>query len=172
MPEPYYTVESLQPGNSVGYLIKRCGLLVMQIAERLFQSQPITFTQWTVLMQLSRHPHLTPTELSRNLGYDMGALTRVVDDLEKLKLVRRERSEHDRRAVQITVTAEGRRVTKATLPFVVDLLNELVAPYSKAETDLLVSLLQRMLGRIERMAESPAGEPAATPRRVAGRRRK
>ena len=172
MAEPYYAVDSLQAGNSVGYLVKRCGLLVMQFAERRFESQPITFTQWTVLAQLSQHPHLKPTELSRNLGHDMGALTRVVDDLEKLKLVRRERSEHDRRAVRITVTAEGRRLAKTTMPVVVDLANELVAPYSKAETDLLITLLQRMLGRMEHMAEPPAEEPAARPRRLPGRRSK
>lgn len=172
MAAPYYTVESMRAVNSVGYLVKRCGLLVMQVAERLFEAQPITFTQWTVLAQLSEHPHLKPTELSKNLGHDMGALTRVVDDLEKLKLVRRERSEHDRRAVQITVTAGGRRLAKMIMPVVVDLSNELVAPYSKAEVDLLITLLQRLLGRMERMAEPPAEEPAVMPRRLPGRRRK
>ena len=172
MPEPYYTVDSMLAGNSVGYLVKRCGLLVMQCAERRFESQPITFTQWTVLAQLSQHSHLKPTELSRNLGHDMGALTRVVDELEKLKLVRRERSESDRRAVQITVTAGGRRLAKTTMPVVVDLVNELVAPYSKAEIDLFIRLLQRMLGRMELMVESPAEEPEAGPRRLSGRRGK
>jgi DNA-binding MarR family transcriptional regulator len=172
MAAAYYTLDSIQPANSVGYLIKRAGLLVMQIAERRFESQPITFTQWTVLAQLSQHPHLTPTELSKNLGHDMGALTRVVDDLEKLKLVRRERSERDRRAVRITVTAQGRRLGEATMPLVVDFANELVAPYSKAETDLLIALLQRLLERLEGMAEEPAKEPAATPRRPSGGRRK
>lgn len=171
MAEPYYTLESLQAENSVGYLVKRCGLLGMQVAERRFESQPITFTQWTVLAQLSQHSHLKPTELSRNLGHDMGALTRVVDDLEKLKLVRRERSEHDRRAVQITVTAEGRRLAKTTKSVVLDLANEVVAPYSKAEIDLLITLLQRMLGTMERMAEPPA-EYAVKPRRPPGRRSK
>lgn len=172
MAAPYYSLDSMHAGNSVGYLIKRCGLLVTQIAERRFESQPISFTQWTVLTQLAHHPHLTPTELSKNLGHDMGALTRVVDDLEELKLVRRERSEHDRRGVRITVTAQGRRLAKTTMPVVVDLANELVAPYSKAETDLFISILQRMLGRTERMAEPPAEKPAAMPRRLAGRRRK
>lgn len=172
MAAPFYNLGSIQADNSVGYLVKRCGILVTQIAERRFESQPISFTQWVVLMQLSQHPHLTPTDLSKSIGHDMGALTRVVDDLEKLKLVRRERSEHDRRAVRITVTAEGRRLAKATMAVVVDLNNDLIVPYSKAETDLLISLLQRMLGRMERMVEPPAEEPAAISRRLGGRRRK
>lgn len=114
--------------------VKRCGLLVAQIAERRFEAQPITFTQWVVLMEPSRHPHLA-----------------------ELKLVRREPSEHDRRAVRITVTAEGRRLAKATMPVVVNLANAVVAPYSKAETNLLLSLLQRMLGHMERMACAASG---------------
>jgi DNA-binding MarR family transcriptional regulator len=172
MAAPYYTLDSIEPANSVGYLIKRCGLLVMQIAERRFESQSITFTQWTVLMQLSGCPHLTPTELSKNLGYDMGSLTRVVDDLEKLKLVRRERSERDRRAVRISVTAQGRRMGETTIPLMVDLANEFVAPYSKAEIDLFIPLLRRMLARLERMAELPAEESPVTPRRLPGGRGK
>jgi hypothetical protein len=54
---------------------------------------------------------------------------------------------------------------------VVDLANELVAPYSKVETDLLITLLQRMLGRMERMAEPPE-EDEVKPRKAPGRRRK
>jgi DNA-binding MarR family transcriptional regulator len=172
MTEHYYTPRSLHPGNSIGYLLKRCGLLATQIAERRFDSQSITFPQWAVLAQLSLHPHLTPTELSQNLGQDMGGLTRVVDDLEGLKLVSRERNEHDRRAVRITVTTEGRRLAKTTMPLVLDFTNELVAPYSKAETDLLISLLQRMLGHMERMVEPPAEEPGSRPRPLGRPRRK
>ena len=153
MTAPYYTLELLQANNSVGYLVKRCGILMTQIAEQRFQSQPITFTQWVVLAQLSEHSSLTPTELSEQLGHDIGALTRIVDDLLKKKLVRRQRSEQDRRAVQITVTAEGRRLAKATKAVVLELANDVVEPYSRAETDLLISLLQRMLAHMENVAE-------------------
>jgi DNA-binding MarR family transcriptional regulator len=153
MTEPYYTLDSLQAGNSVGYLVKRCGILMGQIAEQRFESQPISFTQWIVLAQLSQHPHLTPTELSNHLGHDMGALTRVVDDLCDKKLVRRERSETDRRAVQITITPEGRRLARTAKALVVELINELVSPYSRAETEVLISLLQRMMTHMQGFAD-------------------
>jgi DNA-binding MarR family transcriptional regulator len=83
----------------------------------------------------------------------MGALTRIVDDLQKKELVVRERSESDRRAVQIAATAEGRRLALATKKYVVDLANELVAPYSETETDQMISLLQRLLVHMEGMSE-------------------
>jgi DNA-binding MarR family transcriptional regulator len=166
MSAPYYTIDSLQAANSIGYLIKRCGVLMNEIAEKRFESQSISFTQWVVLAQLAQHPHQTPTELSNHLGHDMGALTRLVDDLQDKKLVRRERSEEDRRAVRITVTAEGRRLAHTAKALVLELANRLAEPYSRSETDQLISLLQRLLAHMEKVAEQPA--PAAiAPRRRA-----
>jgi DNA-binding MarR family transcriptional regulator len=168
----HYTVESLQPDNSVGYLIKRCGILVTQIAEQRFKSQPISFMQWAVLYHLTEYPRVSPTQLSANLGHDMGALTRLADDLEQQGLVRRERSEKDRRGVQIMATAEGRRLALVTKAAVVELVNELVEPYSKAETEMLISLLQRMLLRMQEVAEGlTAGSVANDPKIIVNRQR-
>ena len=170
MAAPYYSLDSLQSSNSVGYLVKRCGILAMQIAERGFEAQPITFTQWVVLAQLSEHDYLTPSELSKHLGHDMGALTRVVDDLHVQQLVRRERCEEDRRAVRISITAAGRRLAAATKSVVLGLANLHVEIYTKAETDLLVSLLQRMLMHLESVAEGQSEDVTAGTRRAVSRR--
>jgi DNA-binding MarR family transcriptional regulator len=171
MPGPYYTLESLEADNSVGYLIKRCGILMTQIAEERFESQPISFTQWVILMHLTRHQYQSPTEISTHIGYDMGALTRIVDDLYEQKLVHRERSDHDRRAVQIALTPEGRRLALATKAAVLDLVNDLVAPYAKADVDVLISLLQRLLVHMETVAGRLAAEAAgAGGKKPAGRR--
>lgn len=160
MTAPYYTAESLDAQCSVGFLIKRCGVLMTQIAEDRFESEPISFTQWIVLMRLTALAHASPTELSLHLGHDMGALTRVVDELEREGFVRRERSQHDRRAVQIEITPEGRRLALAAKSIITDLLNELVAPYSKTETDALVSMLQKLMLRLQEVSR-----PAATAER-------
>jgi hypothetical protein len=86
----------------------------------------------------------------------MGALTRIVDDLQKKQLVNRERSEHDRRAVHIALTPEGRRLAFSVKAAVVILANKLVEPYTKAETDTLISLLQRLLQHMEGVAKQKA----------------
>ena len=167
----YYSAGNLQAHNSVGYLTKRCGILGMQMAERAFQSQPITFTQWIVLAELLEYPHQTPTELSSHLGHDMGALTRIVDDLQEKQFVRRERPEQDRRAVQIAITPAGRRIAAMTESVVLRHANEIVEIYSKSETDLLISLLQRLVVHMENSTQ-PGVKPAAISRRTVGRSRK
>jgi DNA-binding MarR family transcriptional regulator len=169
MPRQYYDPETLEPQRSVGFLIKRCGVLMNQFAERGFESQPISFTQWVALMTLTQRPHVSPTELSEHMGHDMGALTRLVDELQRDGLVRRERSEHDRRAVEIAITPEGRRVANGGKRVVVDLLNRLVEPYSVQEIEGLIVLLQRLLTQMQSIANTELLTPPqeGTPARAA-----
>jgi DNA-binding MarR family transcriptional regulator len=164
MSQPYYTVDNLQAGKSIGFLVKRCGGLMSQLAERRFAAEQVSFTQWMVLANLDRFEHLTASELSAQTCHDMGALTRVVDDLEEEGLVRRERSEHDRRVVQITLTAEGRRHLQAGKHIVVELLNSLIGPFSRQELETLIVLMRRLLGRLQEAEERSAAEAASQPR--------
>lgn len=175
MPAPYYSADTLVPDQSVGYLVKRCGTLMTQIAERSYESQPVSFIQWVILMWLCQRSHGSPSELSAQIGHDMGALTRVADHLVRAGLVRRERSQHDRRAVEIAVTPEGRRLATAGKRVMVDLLNKLVEPYSRAEIEAFISLLQKFLAQMQefqaqmpgpaKAAATPAKPPRATARR-------
>ena len=98
----------------------------------------------------------------------MGALTRIVDDLKNKKLVNRERSETDRRAVEITLTPEGRRLAFSTKDVVLHLANKVVEPFTKAETDTLIALLQRLFRHMEAVADEKT-EPdvqVAAPRKA------
>lgn len=170
--QPYYTIENLEPMRSIGFLIKRCGTLMSLVAESRFESESISFTQWIVLMKLRLHTHLSATQLSAEIGHDMGALTRVVDSLERSGFVRRERSQHDRRAVEITLTAEGRRQVEGTIHILVDALNELTEPFSRTEIDTLISLMQRMLGILQQHVDKlpEASQGASAPAKPAPRR--
>ena len=160
MPKPYYTVATLAPENSIGYLVKRCGVLMTALAERRFEkTSDVTFTQWIALMSLSGHGTcVSATRLSKDVGHDMGSLTRVVDELERRGLVRRERSRKDRRSVEIAITAAGRRVAEDTKRLIVELLNGLAESFSHQELDTLVSLLQRLWQHLESAAAKDSPE--------------
>ena len=173
MAKHYYTVETLQPDNSIGYLVKRCGVLMTQIAERRFESTSVSFTQWLVLMRLSgRAEPISATQLSRELCHDMGALTRVVDELERRGLVLRERSRRDRRAVELAITAAGCREAESGKRVIVELLNQIAVHYSASELTALVGLLQRMMGLLQSAAEASPSSPAPAVRTTTGAQRK
>lgn len=159
MSRPYYTAQNFEAMTSVGYLMKRCTGLMMVLAENTFEDLPLSFTQWVVLMNLLRHDsHMSATALSKETGHDMGALTRVVDTLEKAGLVKRERSTHDRRAVEIALTAAGRRQVLSTKDLVMEMTNRLLEPFSYEECHTLVTLLQRLLARLQEFSGLPPDE--------------
>jgi DNA-binding MarR family transcriptional regulator len=149
MTEPFYTVDTLEAGKSIGFLVKRCGGLMSQLAERRFATERVSFSQWIVLATLGRHERLTATALSEETCHDMGALTRMADDLEKGGFVRRERTERDRRVVEIALTPEGRRYLQTGKRLVVELQNSLVDPFSRGEIETLIALLQRLMARLQ-----------------------
>jgi DNA-binding MarR family transcriptional regulator len=171
MSEAFYTVDTLEAPTSIGFLVKRCGGLMSQLAERRFATEQVSFTQWMVIATLGRFDRLTATALSEETCHDMGALTRIVDDLEEEGLVRRERTERDRRVVEIILTAEGRRYLQTGKRLVVEMLNSLVTPFSREELETLISLLQRMMARLQEAQQmTPTPEPSGSPRSRRGGR--
>ena len=172
MAKPFYTAETLSAQTSVGYLIKRCGSLMATLAEEAFADQSLTFTQWVVLMRLRDHDsHLSATQLSREVGHDMGALTRVVDALEREGYVRRERNETDRRAVEITLTSAGRRQAEACMSLILDLNNRLLEQFSRVEAEMLIGLLQRLSQHLQVTVDTPReNEAASATKKTPGKR--
>ncbi|MFZ0500341.1 MAG: MarR family winged helix-turn-helix transcriptional regulator [Steroidobacteraceae bacterium] len=166
MAEPFYTVDSLEAPKSIGFLVKRCGGLMSQLAERHFATEQVSFTQWMVIAVLGRYERLTATALSEETCHDMGAMTRIVDDLEEEGLVRRERTERDRRVVEIALTPQGRRYLQTGKRLVVELLNSLVEPFSRQELETLIVLLQRLMTCLqEAQVTTPPTQPQQKPQR-------
>ena len=122
-----------------------------------------------VLMRVGSQAHMSATQLSEELGHDMGALTRVVDTLERRGLLRRERSARDRRAVEIAITAAGRRHAHSGKREVVELLNEVVQPFSEQELDSFIALLQRMLAHLQSAGPAVAAADRHVARNAARR---
>jgi DNA-binding MarR family transcriptional regulator len=157
MAESYYTPENLRADNNLTHLIRRCAVLIGQLAEQRLELQPISMIQWMVLMQLESHERLCPTELSALLGQDLSNLTRIADELSRQGLVQRQRTEKDRRLVKLSLTPAGHRLALATRPVAVDLNNGLVEPFSTSETEVLISLLQRLVKHAQASEEGTIG---------------
>ncbi|MGI4858907.1 MAG: MarR family winged helix-turn-helix transcriptional regulator [Janthinobacterium lividum] len=105
----------------------------------------LTAAQWGVVVSLAEGIASTPAELSRMLDYDPGAMTRLIDRLEKKEVVRRTRSTDDRRSVSLELTDRGRLLYPEILPVIVGVYNELLAGFTKDDADQLEGLLTRML---------------------------
>lgn len=145
----HYAAASFKARQSIGYLLKRAHGLLMERAEAAFENHDITFTQWVILLRLRDGLGSTAAELCRGVGHDSGALTRVLDQLEKRRLIERSRSKQDRRVVELALTRQGHAMLESLIPLTVDKLNEAVNDFSAAEFREFLRLLEKLIGTLE-----------------------
>jgi DNA-binding MarR family transcriptional regulator len=157
MAKPFYKLENFGAETSIGCLLRRLNNLMIPRAEARFADDDITFAHWVTLMCLRDGLASTCADISRHMNHDSGATTRLVDQLEKRGLVERTRSKTDRRVVHLSLTAEGKAVTKALAPRTMNFWNEMLDGFSGAEAAMLIELLSRLLARMENTpVETPA----------------
>jgi DNA-binding MarR family transcriptional regulator len=128
----------------------RCGhilsSLFREILEETYLSQrcthPLTRTQFCLLKLISLNAELLPSEVARYLGVTPAAVTKNVDKLEDLGLVRREPSTEDRRATLLSVHPEGRRVVREYEDLKAVRMAPVVESLEEEELDELCDLLE------------------------------
>lgn len=82
----------------------------------VFQIKGLSESQFNMLDALFHLGPLSQSELGDKLFKSGGNITMVVDNLEKRKLVKRERSETDRRIFMIYITKQGKYLFEKLFP--------------------------------------------------------
>lgn len=146
---PFYDLDSFAPPNSIGYLLRRASKLSMAQAEAAFEGSEITFTQWIVLALTFSGTAETCAELSRNIGHNSGAMTRVVDQLEERGLLVRHPDADDRRVTRLAITDAGRATGSELAARVIGLWNHILEDFDREEVLQLIATLTRLVARLE-----------------------
>ncbi len=131
--------------EAVGYLIARTKSNISNlVTQRTMSELGITSTQGSMLFMIGTGRCQLAADLARHYGIDASAVTRLIDRLEKRKLISRVRSSEDRRAVHLELTPEGHAIA-ARMP---DLFGEVMEMALSGFTPEEVGVLKKMLRRI------------------------
>src|SRR6188474_610919 len=84
----------------------------------------ITIEQWSVLYHLWKQDGLSQQQLCDATFRDKPSITRLVDNLEKLNLVKRVASKEDRRINMIYLTKNAQKLEEETMQIADETLNE------------------------------------------------
>ncbi|MGM9425213.1 MarR family winged helix-turn-helix transcriptional regulator [Hydrogenophaga sp. MI9] len=152
-PARFYSAKTFTAEESVGFLIKRVMLSMSQQIDRRLASHDLTTAQWSPLMRLKKDGPSTVAELARCQAMDAGAMTRLLDRLEKKGLCKRTRSVEDRRVVQVDLTPEGHAALRNVPAMLSEVLNLHLAGFSEDEWNTLRHLLRRMAENGEKLRE-------------------
>jgi DNA-binding MarR family transcriptional regulator len=91
---------------------------IFHAAEEHFTRNGMSCGRFTVLALLNRKPGqtLTPSQIAQSCGVTRATVTGLLDNLEEEGLIKRVRSEGDKRTMQVHLTAEGTRFLDRMLP--------------------------------------------------------
>ena len=108
----------------------------------------ITMEQLVVLEVLITHGNMNMTELSNSAWKQNANITRIVDKLEKRKLVVRKSVEGDRRANLISVTDHGKQVFNNVIPIVIEVHADAISCISKKEEAIILIALKKIINHL------------------------
>jgi DNA-binding MarR family transcriptional regulator len=130
--------------------------LVYDIEQELGrQDVHLNFSQCLALKHLNCDPSMAPGELARTLSYNPGALTRLLDKLERLGYLRRVPDPVDRRALRLELTTAGKAVRERVIACASSVAERALACTSEREREKLRTLLTRVLDGIQENRKSP-----------------
>lgn len=117
--------------------------------------QDISVTQYYALESLARHGPLTLNELASQLYLDKSTVSRVVNTIERKKLLRRQPHEQDRRAVLLALTDAGRRLYDGIRDDIEERERRLISEFDPDVRTAMIAL-------IGRLAEAAKGRVSTT----------
>ena len=103
-----------------------------------------TYIQYVVLSQVRQGIAVTSKDIATELGYNSGALSRVIDQLVQRGLLARVRRNHDRRKVELRLTPAARGTIDRLIDQIIDRLNWALANFSSSELQDLQQLLAKL----------------------------
>jgi DNA-binding MarR family transcriptional regulator len=130
------------------------------------EAHGLSMVTWVLLANLERSGPATQREIADATGQHPASVSRLVNDLEALKLVRRGRDDDDRRRSRVAITAAGKAFCRTARPHVIGALREALSPISIAEQRAVRAALRRLVPSTEVAFATPA-----RPRKRASKRR-
>jgi DNA-binding MarR family transcriptional regulator len=146
-----YDAKTINPHDSIGALLNRVrASMAAAIDTALLEDEQIakyelTYAQCFVLAKLHEGETQCAGEICKLLTYDRGAMSRMLDRLERKGMIRRVRRPGERRMITLEITSEGEEVYPKMKAAVVTVLNRFLRGVSKSEVRQVEGVLRRML---------------------------
>jgi DNA-binding MarR family transcriptional regulator len=140
------------PPRSIGRALNFAAGRMNALCQQMLDPHHLSLPQWVILSCLWRAEQLTVGALAELVGTGLPATSRIVDRMVERGLVARRRHETDGRAIVVTLTDTGEGLRRLS-DFHHRINARLLHGFSRAEQDLVFSLLSRMQANAEAALE-------------------
>lgn len=132
--------------NSLTFLIYQTALALKSSLQRSFKENghEITAEQWGIMRHLWEEEGLSQREIGARASKDKPNITRMLDSLEKKRLILRQPDPRDRRKFRVYLTPEGKLLHERLFPLVNSLREQVTRQLSQSEIDFLKEILSKI----------------------------
>ena len=133
------------------YLLNRAGARLAAAFEKDVRPLGASLQAWRVLAALRERDGRRMGDLSQTTAIEVSTLTRLVDGMERRRLVKRQRDPADARVVLLHVAPAGRRLTARLLPIAERYERTALAGFTPREAETLRRALRRLYANMDRL---------------------
>ena len=140
----YMPNNQFKRGELYSFIIGKASTAIARRLQKKFNQAGLNLTieQWSVLYHLWKQDGISQQELCNSTFRDKPSITRLVDNLEKLQLVKRTPSRHDRRVNIIFLTDDARQLQEQSMEMANQTLNEALENVPADKIDIAKEVLQ------------------------------
>ena len=137
--------------DSYGYLINLAAQRLKYELHQTFQAKgyDITPEQWAVLNRLWEEDGLSQVELAERTFKDKPGTTRILNLLEKKRIVVRRLDENDRRILRVFLTKTGKELQDKLIPCAQEVLTKSGRNLTKQDIANLKYILNQILSNLK-----------------------
>lgn len=128
-----------------GFMIR---LLQLQIFEQFFEffsEAGISPAEHSILMIVRDNPSMTQSKLAAVLRIQLPNLVKILGRLEASSVINRKRATTDKRAVELTLTSKGKRLTEQMAHLADEFNLQVLAALSEKEREQFLRTLIRLV---------------------------
>jgi len=144
-------------GELYSFITGKASTAIARRLQKKFNGAGINLTieQWSVLYQLWREDGKSQQELCNATFRDKPSITRLIDNLEKLNLVRRVSDDKDRRINKVFLTKSALKLQEDTMQLAEETLNEALEGVPAQHIELCKSVLQQVYDNLSSRSARP-----------------
>lgn len=130
--------------NYAPYLINRVANKWNSEFNRMLKSKKIVnLSQWRIMAVIHARPHLSLTELIGLVIMDQPTVSRIVDSLVELELVKRTVQADDRRYLSLSLTPKGTSIVNSLWPMAREFYGRATSDLTETELETLIRILRK-----------------------------
>jgi MarR family transcriptional regulator, lower aerobic nicotinate degradation pathway regulator len=131
--------------HQAGHLLRRAHQRHTTIFQDGMGDVQLTPTQYAALVKIRDTGQISQNQLGRLTAMDPATIQGVVQRLAARGLVDRTPDLHDRRLMQLRLTAKGRALVQTAVARGIAITEATLSPLSEAERPLFLSLLRKLI---------------------------